>query len=493
MTVSSSEGGDLGRVAVRGAGSMLTGQVLRLGLQLATVAVLSRLLTPRDYGLLAMVMVVIGFGEVFRDFGLSAAAIQAPTLLRSQRDALFWLNSAIGLGFGLVLFLAAPLVAAWFGEPDLIVMSQALSVVFLLNGLTAQYRADLNRSMRFRALVSSDIAGQAAGLAAGVTLALLGAGFWALVGQQVVAGLATFVITVAQCRWLPGRPRRGADIRHLLRYGGGLSASQFVGYLNSNIDNIVIGTQLGSVDLGLYSRGYQLLMRAVNQVRGPSTSVAVPVLTRLAGEPEKSDGFLVRGQAALGYTLVAGLAFVAAAASPIVNIVLGPGWEQVAPVVSWLAVAAAFQTISYIGYWIYLVRGLTGRLFWYSLVSLVVKVGCVLAGSAWGIVGVSVGFAVATALSWPISIAWISRITRIPTRRLYTGAGRIVLVALLIAAGTTGVIWLARGLPDLALAALGLAGGLAGYGLALLLIPPVRRDVAALIATAKRSLPGRPK
>lgn len=482
---------DLGRAAVRGAGSMLTGQVLRLVLQLVAVAVLSRLLSPRDYGLLAMVMVVIGFGEVFRDFGLSAAAIQAPTLQRSQRDALFWLNTAIGLGFALVLILAAPLIALWFREPDLVVMSQALSSVFLLNGLTAQYRADLNRSMRFGALISSDVAGQAGGLAAGIILALLGTGFWALVGQQVAAGLVTLVVVLVQCRWLPGRPRRGAELRGLVRYGAGLSASQLVGYFNSNVDNIVIGTQLGAVSLGLYNRGYQLLMRAVNQVRGPSTSVAVPVLTRLANDPEKSDDFLVRGQAALGYTLVAGLAFVAAAAAPIVNIVLGPGWEQVAPVLSWLAVAAAFQTTSYTGYWIYLVRGLTGRLFWYSLVSLAVKVLCVLVGSKWGINGVAAGFAIATALSWPISIGWISRITRIPTRRLYAGAGWILATAGLVAAGTVGTLWLARGLPDLALAGIGLAGGLAGYGVALLAAPPVRREVQSLLVAARRSLPGR--
>lgn len=479
---------DLGKTAIRGAGNMVTGQVARMILQLLSVVILSRLLSPRDYGLLAMVMVVIAFGEVFRDFGLSQAAVRAPTLSRSQRDALFFVNTGIGVGFAILLFAGAPLIATWFGQPELLPMSRALSMVFVFNGLTAQYRADLTRSMRFRQLVTSDLGGQSAGLIAAVVLALAGAGYWALVGQQITVGLVTLVIAMVQCRWLPRWPERGTQIKGMVHFGLGLVASQTVGYLSSNMDNIVIGTQLGPVSLGYYNRGYQLLTRSVNQLRGPSTSVAVPILSRLERDPRRADDFIVRGQAALGYTLMAGLAFVAVAAAPIVAIVLGSGWDQVVPVLTWLSIAAMFETTSYFCYWVYLVRGLTAKFFWFSLLSMAIKTTCVLVGSHWGVVGVAAGIAVSGAISWPFSIGWLAHLTRLPTKRLYVGAGWIIVLALFVAAGTAGGLWLVAGQSNWLQLLVGFVGAALGYAAAVLVVPPIRRECVGMGRLVMRSL-----
>lgn len=477
----------LGRTAVRGAGSMLTGQLLRMALQLLSVVILSRLLSPRDYGLVAMVMVVIAFGEVFRDFGLSQAAVRAPTLSRSQRDALFLVNTAIGAGFAALLFVLAPQVAAWFDHPELVPMARVLAVVFVFNGLVAQYRADLTRSMRFRALVVSDLGAQAVGLILATGLALWGFGFWALVAQQVTIGLVGLVLAAAYCGWLPRWPQKGTRIGDMLRFGFGLVASQIVGYLSTNMDNLVIGTQLGATDLGYYNRAYQLLTRSVNQLRAPSTSVAVPILTRLEADPRRADDFIVKGQAALGYTLMPGLAFIAAAAAPIVGIVLGDGWAQAIPVLTWLAVAAMFETTSYFCYWVYLVRGLTGKFFWFSLVSMLIKVVCVLIGSHGGVVGVAAGIAVAGALSWPLSIGWLSMLTRVPTRRIYLSAAWVTLLAGLVAGGALAGLALVPTAADLIRLPVALAGAGLGYGLTLALVPPAREAFGSLVASVRHA------
>lgn len=476
---------DLGRRAVRGAGNMVGGQVLRMALQLLTVVVLSRLLSPKDYGLLAMVMVVIAFGEVFRDFGLSQAAVRAPTLTTSQRDALFFVNTGIGIAFGIVLVLVAPLIAVWFGQPELLPMSRVLSLVFVFNGLVAQYRADLTRSMRFRQLVVSDLSGQAAGLAVATGAALAGLGFWALAAQQLTIGAVTLVAAAVQCGWLPRRPLPGTRIRSMIRFGIGLSASQFLGYLSSNVDTIVIGTQMGAVNLGYYNRGYQLLTRSVNQLRSPSTSVAVPVLTRLASDQRRQDDFIVRGQAALGFTVIAGLAFVAAAAAPIIRIALGDGWDQVIPVLSWLAIAAMFDTTAYCCYWVYLVRGLTGKLVWYNLVALGIKATMVIIGSQWGITGVACAIAIANAVSWPLSIGWLAHLTHLPTRRLYLNALHIVLLGALVAAGTAAALWFLPAMPSLVGLVVAVLGGAVGYGMGMLVFPPIRREVIDLYRSVR--------
>lgn len=456
-------------------------------LQLLSVVVLSRLLSPRDYGLLAMVMVVVAFGEVFRDFGLSQAAVRAPHLSRSQRDALFLANTGIGAGFAVLLFAFAPLVATWFGQPELLPMSRALAVVFLLNGLTAQYKADLTRAMRFRQLVSSDIGGQVVGLVAAVGLALWGAGYWALVGQQVTVGVTTLLMAAWQCHWLPRWPEKGTRIGGMIRFGLGLVASQVVGYLSSNMDNIVIGTQLGPVSLGNYNRGYQLLTRSVNQLRGPSTSVAVPILSRLEGDQPRAHDFIVKGQAALGYTLMAGLAFVAVASDPVVRIVLGPGWESVIPILAWLSIAAMFETTSYFCYWVYLVRGLTGKFFWYSLLAMAIKVTCIVIGSTGGTVGVAMGVSVAGAICWPLSIAWLARLTPIPTRRIYISAGWVIVLVAMVAGGTWGALALLPLQAAWIRLVAGFVGAVLGYLAALLLVPPVRSTFFDLVASVRRA------
>ena len=181
----------------------------------ASVVVLARLLAPRDYGLLAMVLVVVGIGEIFRDFGLTNAVLRAPTLTQAEQRGLFWVSTAIGLGLTAVVFAAAPLVAAVFGQPPLTAMTRVLSSTFLINGLSAQYRADLIRRLRFGRVALADVAGQAVGLGVAIALAAGGAGRFALVAQQLVQLTVVLVLVAVFAGWLPGVPRRHSGVGRL--------------------------------------------------------------------------------------------------------------------------------------------------------------------------------------------------------------------------------------------------------------------------------------
>ena len=119
---------------------------------------MARLLSPADFGLFAMVMSIAGIAEVFRDFGLSQAAVQAPVLTAQQRSNLFWINSAIGATLAVAVFLSSWGIAALYGQEELAPLAQLASVAFLLNGLATQFRASLNRALRFRALAITDVA-----------------------------------------------------------------------------------------------------------------------------------------------------------------------------------------------------------------------------------------------------------------------------------------------------------------------------------------------
>ena len=480
MSEPSAESGGLGRRAVRGAAVTSAGQGLRILIQLASVVIMARLLSPTDVGLFAMVMSVAGIAEVFRDFGLSQAAVQAPVLTTQQRNNLFWINSAMGAALAVAVFLSSWGIAALYGVEELAPLAQLASIAFLLNGLATQFRASLNRSLRFTALSTTDVTAALVGLGVGVGAALAGAGPWALVAQLLGVAFATLVLVAIFASWLPGLPRRGVPMGGLIRFGWNMVATQLVTYVGNNVDTVVIGVRFGASQLGIYNRAFHLVMNTANQLRAPITSVAVPILSRLQGEGARYWDFVRVGQVGLGYTIVVVLAFLIGAAVPVTALLLGPRWAEAAPVLSLLATAAVFQTLNSASFWVYVSKGITGPLFRYNLVSVTIKIACILIGSQWGMIGVAVGYAIAPALSWPISLLWISRvIDGVPTRILAWGIVRMSLLAGWGALAAYGAVTLTDPwgiwfqVPAAAIATV------AAYAVAAVL-PVVRRDLGEL-------------
>ncbi|MCV2395814.1 oligosaccharide flippase family protein [Actinotalea sp. M2MS4P-6] len=214
----------LSHTAARGAMITLTGQGARMALQILSVAVLARLLAPEDYGLLAMVTVIVGVGEIFRDFGLSSAAIQAPDLSKAQRSNLFWINAGIGVLLAGIVIASSGLIATLYGRDELATLAKVLSVTFVFNGLATQYRADLVRGLRFAWTAAAELAAPAVALVTAVLAALAGWGYWALVAQNVAQSLTLLIGYVIGGRWLPGLPRRVSRCGVSCRSAGSWSA-----------------------------------------------------------------------------------------------------------------------------------------------------------------------------------------------------------------------------------------------------------------------------
>ncbi|MCV2395813.1 oligosaccharide flippase family protein [Actinotalea sp. M2MS4P-6] len=270
-------------------------------------------------------------------------------------------------------------------------------------------------------------------------------------------------------------------MRGLLSFGWKLVGTQLIGYASNNTDALVIGMRFGAGPLGYYNRAFRLLMTPLIQLRAPTTTIALPVLSRLQGEPKRFGDYVIRGQQALGYTLVAGLGLVAAAAEPITAIFLGDQWLSVVPILRFLALAGMFQTLAYVGYWVYLARDLTTDLLHYTLVSAGVRITCILVGSTWGVVGVAAGYALAPALTWPLSLWWLSRRAALPARDLIVGALRMLSVAAAAAVPTALLVVLLEDAPSVLTLAAATLTTAAVYGLAWLVVPRVRADLRGVI------------
>lgn len=479
----------LGRTTARGAAVTLAGQLTQVLLQFASVVVLARLLSPREYGLYATVLVLVGVGEIFRDFGLSSAAVQAKLLTRVQRDNLFWINVALGVALCLLTVAAAPLVAALFHQHALLAITQVLGLTFVVNGVATQFRAGLNRDLRFGRLALSDLIGQVVGLTVAVVAAALGAGYWSLVASQLAQVTTITVVLIGFARWLPRPPRRGVQMRSFLRFGWHLVVVQIIDYVGNTMDSALVALRFGPAAVGEYNRAFQLVTNPLNQFRTPATTVALPVLSRLRDDVERANDYLRRGQLAMGYTAIPALALAIGCASPLVRIVLGSKWTGVTPIFAWLAAASILQLLAFVAYWAYLARGLTKELLHYTLIAFALRAVGVGVGSIWGVAGVAGGYALVHVVEWPLSLWWISRYTSMPLRALYVGAGRLLALAGSAVAVSYLVSRELRGpLGDLFAVLVAALSVVALYALAAVGSRRVRRDLVEVVDAGRKVL-----
>ncbi|MFB4349372.1 lipopolysaccharide biosynthesis protein [Microbacterium sp. CR_7] len=422
-----SQRASLGDAAARGASVTLAGQLYRTVLQFVSIFVLARLLSPDDFGLIAMVAAVIGISELFRDFGLSSAAIQAAHVSRDERTNLFWVNTGLGTACAVVVALAAPLVGLIYSRDEVPAIVLVMSIGFVLSGMVTQYRADLTRRLRFLGLSVTEAVAPTVGFAVGILLALQGFGYWALVVQQLSSSLVLLVLSVAIARWLPGLPKRQTSIRRFMRFGAALFVTQLISYGTKNVDNIAIGVVWGAGPLGFYDRAYQLLMAPLNQINAPMTRVALPVLSRVHEEKERFAGYLLKAQIVGGYATATLFALASGMAPAIVDVLFGPKWAPMAPIFAVLAIGGVLRATAQVSYWMFLATAQTGAQLRMFLVVRPIMIVVILAGLPWGAFGVAVGSTVAYALHWIVSLLWASRVTGVSSRPLIANILRILL------------------------------------------------------------------
>ncbi|WP_345711027.1 lipopolysaccharide biosynthesis protein, partial [Kineococcus glutinatus] len=475
---------NLNRAAGRGAVVTLGTQGLRLVVQVAGLAVLGRLLAPHDYGLVAIVSVLVSAGELFRDFGLSAAAIQAKTLTPGQRDNLFWVNSGIGVALAVLLCATSPVLAHFYGDDRLVLLVVVMSSIFVLNGLCTQYRAGLARDLKFGRLSGAELTGQVVGVVVAVSIAVLGGGYWALAAQWISAQSVALGLAVLWSRWLPGRPNRDASVRPFLRFGSALLGSTLLNNAVNYASPLALGITSTPAAVGMYNRAQQLVTMPLVQVQAPTTRVALPVLARLQDDTDRFSALLLRGQLAL--LAVVGLIFATlfAQAPSAVRVLLGPQWGATVPLFRLLLVAGFFQAATYAASWVFQARGLTGSQLRYALLIKPLSVVVIVIGASWGPVGAAVACAVVMALGWPASLLWLRTIGGVPTARMLGNGLRVGALSVVAALASWGATH-ALGMPPLLDLVVGGLVTCLVAAVPVALVPGYRREASRALARVR--------
>lgn len=396
---------DLKSRTVRGGAATAATQAGLFLVKCVSVPLLARLLTPADFGLVAMVTVITDFIVIFEDAGLSMATVQRSRITQEQISTLFWVNAALGLGLTVFTAALAPGIAWFYGDHRLVGITLVVASVMLLGALNVQHRALLERQMRFGVLGTIRIISRLAGIMTVVTAALLGAGYWALTFQAVASSCTTLISVWVISGWRPGPPVRGSGVRSMLAFGGSVTGSKLLHYARRNIDNMLIGAVWGAVPLGTYTKAYSLLMLPMQLVHGPIGAVAVPALSRLQDDAERYRRFFRKGTELIAMFAAPVSVFALVNSHELVEIVLGKQWMGSVPVFAVLAPAAFLSAITGGGTWLYHSLGRTRALLRVSMVQTALIVSGIILGLPSGPIGVATGYTLA---SIPCSIVLLT-------------------------------------------------------------------------------------
>lgn len=369
-------------------------QSAKFVLSLASTMVLARLLTPRDFGLVAMVTTVMGFLQVFKDAGLSTATVQQESITHAQVSNLFWINVGISGFMGVTVVASSPVIAWFYREPRLVPIALVLSLTFLLSGSTVQHLALLNRQMRFKVIALIEVGSMSVGFLTGILMALRGYGYWSLIGASLSMEATGVLFTWSASRWRPQLPARLSGTRPLLRFGASLSAGSFIYHFSSGVDSALIGQRYGPDSVGLYSRAMALLMRPLEQLLNPINAVLLPALSRLQTQPERYRRTFLQVYDAIALAGFACAGLLLALAHPLTLVLLGPTWEEAAVIFAAFTIAALYLPLSMPCSWLFTSQGRAKEFFYLTMILCALTVAAFVIGLPFGPAGVAISFSV---------------------------------------------------------------------------------------------------
>jgi O-antigen/teichoic acid export membrane protein len=361
----------------------------RQGLQFLTTLVLARLLTPSDFGIVAMLAVFVGVAGVLADGGFSAALIQRQDVDHDDESTVFWCNLAIGLLLAALLACAGPWLAAFYHEPRLRAVTVAMAPMVLASAAGAIHFALLIKRLEFRTLAIAG--GVAACVSASVSIAMaaLGAGLWALVAQGVVAAVATTVLLWWLHPWRPAWVFEVASIRKLAGFGAYHLASTLMESAYTRLYSLLAGRMFGARSLGYYANAENTRQLPASFLASLVARVALPMLSQAQADPllaRRGLQLSIRVMMLLYAPIMLGLVVLA---EPVVEVLYGRQWLPAVPLLQILALAGLLYPIHMINLHALMAQGHARLMFRLELIKKTGGVLLLLFGARYGLVGLA--------------------------------------------------------------------------------------------------------
>ncbi|WP_448258184.1 lipopolysaccharide biosynthesis protein [Microbacterium aurum] len=451
---------------------------------LVTIAILTRLLTPAEFGTVAAAMTLLPFFYLLADLGFAAFIVQAEQLGRRTLSTAWWFAAGAGIALWGVFFLAAPLMAVVFNAPGVTEVLRVLSLCVLLTAFSSVPVALLRRQMRFPLIaLQSGIAAVVAQVVA-IVLAFSGAGVWALVAQTLTALAITGALSWVSARWMPRFEFSARDFREMSRFGVSVLGTEFVAAVRVWAEAAIITGFLGVTALGYVNIAQRLVAIVQDLTASAITPVSTVAFARIRNDAPRLAAAYVRALRTTYAGVAPPLTLLIVAAPLIVPIAFGDGWEPSFALTQIYALAGTMTIASSLDHGFFYGLGRPARWFVFGLGLDILTVTVTLVAVQFGLIAVAWGF-VAVALAGNIG-RWF-----LVAHALGTPRRRIARPFLFLAAGlaaATGVgfplAWATQALPPpVSVVLLGVAVVGAYLLVMALLAPEVLRDVAAIVST----------
>ena len=398
------------RRARSGPALMLMRKLFSAGISFIGTITIARLLTPRDYGLAAMSIVMISFMQLFRDFGLTNALLRKGRIEEAEVTFLFWFNAAATAVIAALLAISAPAIADFYHEPIVAQIVRVSLIGFVVEGLSLQHAGLLKRDLRFGAVATAETVSVLMAFVVGLSVAVVRRDVWAIVAMGLTQSFVVSAITLYTAWWLPGPPRALPGGRELFRFGVNASVFSLLNFFSRNAGTFIIGHRLGSAPLGLFNRAFSLFQLPLNNLLQPLTSATLPVMARLRGEPRHYADVYCGLVRALSCALVPTGTVLVIVSSPMVMALLGERWSAAGPILSVLSAALILYGLVWPTSDLLISQNRSAELRTSGVCDFVLRVGGALVGSSFGLVGCAAGMTIGLILTVPFRVWQSGRI-----------------------------------------------------------------------------------
>lgn len=394
---------------------------------------LSRLLLPEEFGQVATIQIIISFAEIFWMMGVGSAIVQKKQLTEDYIATGNTLNLIFGLIIYGTIFIFASFLAGIVGS-DNITMLRVLSMVFVIHSISGVSEALLQKEMQFKAISIINTVAAIVNGAVAIILAFNGLGAWSLVIAQIISVMIQTVLSLIN---KPIKFRLKIDkesAKELLNFGTGYALSKVFNNIANQGDYFVVSQTLGSAALGFYNRAYQLLLVPTNLIATVMERVLFPLLAMYQDEHEKIR-YVVMNLTALIAILAFPITIVSLTmGADLVQVVLGPKWEQTIVPFKILIVSLFFRMAYKIGDALVRSLGAVYKRLWVQVAYATLVIGGAYIGKEWGIIGVAVTTTMAIVINYFIMTVLIGHLVELKMRALLGFLTPIILVSLVIGA-----------------------------------------------------------
>ncbi|WP_343683464.1 lipopolysaccharide biosynthesis protein [Asticcacaulis sp.] len=382
----------------------------RIGTQLAQIlftVFLARMLTPAEYGIIGMLAVFSGFALLIGEAGLTSALIYFDKLENSHWSTAFWIQIFINAAFTITFFFGAPLIAHFFENPVIEPVTKIMSLTFILQTVGQIQNTILVKRMDFKSIAIANFVACVVSNLCAVALAVNHFGVYSLVWQSLVNGIVLSIYFAIVTRWFPNFVFSMREARHLMSYGNYLAGNNVVNYWLRNGDNLVIGKFLGAAELGIYNRAYTLMLLPLQNISSTIGQVMFPTLVQLKDDIVAFRELYcksIKYIALIGFPIMGGLCILS---KPILLLLYGQQWVASAPLLQILSLVGLMQCVIFPVGWIYNGVGKPKDQFRITLYLTPLFFILILGGIYWGIIGVTIGYAIWATVSavWNILAA----------------------------------------------------------------------------------------